>query len=475
MDYLKKVVGFFSLYLIILLLPFNGFPYGKSIFGELYVELSYYPAYLVIIFVFFMLIKKKKIYFFEDKLINYFLLFFFLSTIISFILNYNNIIVSNLKGRSGIEKFIFQELVIIFGIVFSYSFYNFLVFLNIRATEVFSIIKKTVFFTFLLAFTWGFFEFLYKFTFYGFNFIHNIDCLVSINCNDYHDRLKFFSGEPSWFGIYLVFSLPFFISYINDFKSVFLRYFFILIFLFFAYFTFSRTVYMVIIFQFFIFFIFHIYFILKERRAFGNLMKYSVVVVLSSLLLIFPLFPKFFSRIGKIIKIDYLQGKSFIGSFSENSYAKQSNTTRKNMQLAGIKMWLDNPILGVGLGQYGFHVKKYLNSDFFEKTSKRYNPEIDDYFNKTNIWPASHGLLSRMLAELGVIGSFLWISIWIYLLYKLVISLKSGFYIEEKIILIIIIASLQLLNFSSDSFRFLGYWLEISLILFLSYKEKYVK
>ena len=85
----------------------------------------------------------------------------------------------------------------------------------------------------------------------------------------------------------------------------------------------------------------------------------------------------------------------------------KSNITRAGLQYAAFSMFLSNPLIGVGLGQFQFNVVDYLPAWSYlsveiQAVAQSGNPK---YFMGT------FNTHLRVLAESGIIGGILWISI----------------------------------------------------------------
>ena len=94
------------LYLAIFFFPFNGLPYFKSIFREIAFEGAFYPTSLILLILF---IKPNLIKFnFKDRT-NFLITIFFIFVLFSVYVNLFDITSNFHKGRTGIEKLIFQR------------------------------------------------------------------------------------------------------------------------------------------------------------------------------------------------------------------------------------------------------------------------------------------------------------------------------------------------------------------------------
>lgn len=443
---------------IIFLLPFNGFPYFKGIFRELSVEMSYYPLYILFILFVINYFKQRKIYLPKDKSF-YILSLISLWFIISGIVNLNIILNNSFKGRTGIEKFILQYVVFLFTFSSSIIFYN--IFKEQSLDNIFYRFRKIITYFFCVILFFGFFEWLKKFNGINISFIENIRGFFTLNFNGYNERLHSICGEPSWFGIYLTFALPWILSYFLEKISLkyLMLYYLIIIF---SFFTFSRLTSAVLIVQSFVFFIL---FLLRYK----DYKKFAYITVL----LLVPVSLLNFSILNSLAKylvrdknIHYsLEDNSFIIKLtnknlkhSSEDYFKVSNQTRSETQKIGFKIGIDNPFFGVGPGQFAFHFSKYVDEEL------KNNPEIKTYIdNKDKFWPPAHGLFSRIAAESGFTGLLLWLFLWSYILvktFKISNSINNNYF---PFILVTSIAGFFLIGVSSDSFRFLNYWIILSL------------
>ncbi|MBA3669288.1 MAG: O-antigen ligase family protein [Sphingomonas sp.] len=91
-----------------------------------------------------------------------------------------------------------------------------------------------------------------------------------------------------------------------------------------------------------------------------------------------------------------------------------SNISRFGFQVAGFNMFVGHPLLGVGLGQFGFHVVEYLPNWIYR------SPEITPMITyPTAPWPNVYSLYARLGAELGLFGLLGWVLLWVGLAAKL--------------------------------------------------------
>jgi hypothetical protein len=94
-----------------------------------------------------------------------------------------------------------------------------------------------------------------------------------------------------------------------------------------------------------------------------------------------------------------------------------SNLGRLASTEAAFNMFLGNPVFGLGLGQYGFYLGKYvppwghLSDDIAKWLTHPRQP-----------WPACYFVYARLAAELGVAGLVMWIGLWIWLARRVLIA-----------------------------------------------------
>jgi len=94
-----------------------------------------------------------------------------------------------------------------------------------------------------------------------------------------------------------------------------------------------------------------------------------------------------------------------------------SNLSRLASMTAAFRMFADNPILGLGFGQFGFHVTEYMPSWGF------YSPEIKIWlFGSGQFWPAVYSVYARFGADMGIVGLVMWIGIWLWLARALLVE-----------------------------------------------------
>ena len=137
-----------------------------------------------------------------------------------------------------------------------------------------------------------------------------------------------------------------------------------------------------------------------------------------------------------------------------------SNIARSSMQNAAIKIGIDNPIFGVGLGQFAFNF-----SDYISENSLR-SHEVQVWLDESNpTWPPVHSLYHRIVAETGFVGLILYFLFFFIICLKLLIKIiKSKHDILGSLLLLsycsIIIGSLTI-----DTFLLTHFWLMTPIVI----------
>lgn len=388
-------LGYRLVILSLILLPFNGLPF--HLLGEGSKEGAIYPLIILsLVFVLHNIITPCK---HIKKISFYLLIFIFIFFIFIFIVYYfNYVTISNVHymNRTGNLRFIQQivQLLLGFLIVFSVSLY-----LNSKKKLLLMVKYQRLIIIFFISFS--FFQFI-AYTFNG----PILEIYRMIGEYIYREGVLEFalerrhalhsvSQEPSFLSMYLSFSAPFVIAFSLYKKYSILPIFIILV----VIMSFSRTGYVIFGFQFFIllFFFNYKYFTLKKFLIYLFLVLPILIIVSMT-----PILDVFLSLFD-----------------IENN---GSNAARYAGIYSALSVWLNNNLfLGIGLGQTGFHSIEYLPSWGF------LSGDVHDTVEGLR-WPPIHNLLVRVLVETGLIGFFLWISLFIFFIQKV----HSIVYIKYK-------------------------------------------
>lgn len=134
-----------------------------------------------------------------------------------------------------------------------------------------------------------------------------------------------------------------------------------------------------------------------------------------------------------------------------------SNVTRIAAIRAGLSMFQEQPLLGVGLGQYGFNYPSHLRAEDFRSWEvRKYATDAEED------WPPSYSIHVRLMAETGLIGYGLWLGLVLAALRRglrgadLATQLGRG-----HLAVVLTLLGWLLLGVSIDSFRFFGGWIAL--------------
>ena len=151
-----------------------------------------------------------------------------------------------------------------------------------------------------------------------------------------------------------------------------------------------------------------------------------------------------------------------------------STLTRLSMTTAGWYIFSDNLILGIGFGQYGFAVEKYLPDWAWQSW------EIKQWFRQTpgGIWPSSFSTYVRFGSEMGILGLLLWAGTWFLLarsVLKLTIEYKklTGIILLRSYPLIMGCYAVLLRGVASDALNLILIWINLGLCCLFIKEVKY--
>jgi O-antigen ligase len=151
-------------------------------------------------------------------------------------------------------------------------------------------------------------------------------------------------------------------------------------------------------------------------------------------------------------------------NFKKNIKKSISNRSRFGIQYTSLLIFKENPILGVGFGQQGYHAR-----DKYPKWVTKKNYEFNLYYlnNKEKSFPPGFNLYTRLLAETGIIGLLIFI-FFIFLIFHQCKKLIKNKKKSDKVFPIVLLISfvgfyINWLQF--DSFRVFGFWICLALLL----------
>jgi len=425
-------------------MPFNGLNAIPRIFGELSVEGAFYPIALGMVVAGASLLLNTSLA--KPQHISFKLLVLFLVWVfISGIVNCLTIVDASTKGRTGVEKLILQSILLVF--VFLTALLGYHVAVRVWKDRTLKIIRRAVLFSFIIAGIYSLIEIPYLLgASWAEEVLVGISSLFRSESVLYPGKLRSICGEASWFGSYFSFIYPWLLSYLFYSKRRFLLYLGIVVYaLVMVYFTFSRTAYFITALETLLF----ILLMAKRNKSHKEKMRFFVFLFVLAGLGSTVFFAPATEKPSLVVKSFFIKDTAY----------RFSNIGRLGSSFAGLKMGCANPIAGVGLGQYGFHMSKHTPSWAWA------SDEIHHWASTSSdtSWAPVHNIHVRIFAELGVVGLTLWLLIWGTAwrsIYKITRKLRHYSQKEEMFgsILLVTIFGVMLSGFNSDSFRFMGYW-----------------
>ena len=453
----------------IVLIPFDSLPYMKGVLGELGVRGPVYTFIPIFIVIFIYFIYKKKIYF-KWNLEKVLLVIFITWTAISASININTIIHNEFKERNGLEKLILQIMVLIMYAT------EYIVSLNNISLKT---IRKYILISFIFVSLYSFLEILQV---YGILNVENILRKISYYIhylnrgNLYGDRIRSITGEASFLGMYVAFAYPWVVSYILTEKRYTKKILYgivVLYMLLLVYLTKSRVAYAVTMGEM-VLILFGI--LLFDRKKLNKVL--IVIITICSMLSI----NSFNTLNSYIMSIRQQQGSTdeviddgynidmSVGDVvqSLNSKTNHSNIARLGLQKSAINMGMDNPIIGIGLGQFGFYADQYIEED------ARISFEIQRWTNpeEVDFWPPAFALIPRIVAEQGFVGAAIFIAFLLVTMIKFFVKYVKANENTMEILTMVSLIGVIVSTFNADTYGLPQLWILLGIIIYLSNKKE---
>ena len=458
----------------IVLIPFDSLPYMKGVLGELGVRGPVYTFIPIFIVIFIYFIYKKKIYF-KWNLEKVLLVIFITWTAISASININTIIHNEFKERNGLEKLILQIMVLAFMVLIMYAT-EYIVSLNNISLKT---IRKYILISFIFVSLYSFLEILQV---YGILNVENILRKISYYIhylnrgNLYGDRIRSITGEASFLGMYVAFAYPWVVSYILTEKRYTKKILYgivVLYMLLLVYLTKSRVAYAVTMGEM-VLILFGI--LLFDRKKLNKVL--IVIITICSMLSI----NSFNTLNSYIMSIRQQQGSTdeviddgynidmSVGDVvqSLNSKTNHSNIARLGLQKSAINMGMDNPIIGIGLGQFGFYADQYIEED------ARISFEIQRWTNpeEVDFWPPAFALIPRIVAEQGFVGAAIFIAFLLVTMIKFFVKYVKANENTMEILTMVSLIGVIVSTFNADTYGLPQFWILLGIIIYLSNKKE---
>lgn len=441
----------------IILIPFDNLPYFGKVLGELSVRGPVYAFIILIAITMFDILKSREIFIYKDK-INYILIVFLIWVIISSIANFNNILINDFKGRIGIEKLILQLFVVSFMFLICYITQIIIFKKNITLLDI----RKYILYSTIPVGIYSFFELLNLTGIINFSWIiEKMSGVVHLyNRGEIYTKgIRSVTGEPSYFAMYSAFVIPWILSYVfteKDRKKKVQYGLAILYLLILVIFSKSRVGYAIMFFELVVF-------------SFGILVfrmsKQNKKIIISFIGIIITIFIGInitvFNKIGgDQNSVHELSVSGLIKSLTDKN--NMSNVARLGMQKVAVNIGIDNALVGVGIGQYGFYAKDYVDENALRSN------EVQNWINPDtteNSWPPAFSLYARIVAEQGILGIIIWITLIIYTIYSLFIKLRTSYNNILGLALMTSFLGVLISSFNADTFAISQLWILIAIIV----------
>ncbi|MBA5629204.1 O-antigen ligase family protein [Moheibacter lacus] len=434
-------------------IPFNEFE-GMSFLGEYSDESATYFFLIGFVFVIIESGIKGKFSFPYRNSLSILLICFILWTVLSALINFETISTSYFKHTSGISRYIRQSIsMLISAVIFTILFWN--VIKNYSVMNIFLFIRKIFLFSFIFVSVYGFIEI--AIVFFGMSFLipvlESFDIFPFVNTSLSIGRrlgISSITFEIPALGTYLLTILPWMVSYIFTEKKVY-KYIPLGVILVLLFFSDSRSALIIISVQLLVLLFLFIYDI-RFRAGTIRILKYGVVLIF--LLTLF--------KSEQIINTFYEKTDRI--NFSKNLTKNVSNKSRFGMQYAAIQVFKENPITGVGIGQLTYHSR-----DHYPYWATVNNYEYDLFYKNQNLksFPPIYNFHIRVIAELGLIGIIIWLSLLFLTIYYSLLYWKfsSNQYRFIGVILLLSFIGLSINWLQVDHFKQYGFWLCLILLI----------
>lgn len=438
---------------MVVLIPFDGLNLlpGASSLGLLNMGYFYPMAIGIVCF-----ILKRRLFINFDRKIIMGLSFFIALGIINACYHFKDIIAANSFNTDGMLKAFSAIFMFVFLLILNAYIYSMLT--KVGKDNIVAFLCKYITYSYYIVLS---FSIIQLGTYYGMDLCRMIWEFVGPSINIQHNIGRQFSRiysvcqEPSTFCTYMAFVFPwlFYIAYKDfSYKKIFL----VLSGLILTFLSQSRLGYVVVSLEFILLLLFTSTHIKKKRLA-----ESVGILFISSFVVAFFYSDEISSLIDNIITV--FQTLDFY-----NEGRSTSNYTRYGTQLAGLKMFLDYPVLGVGPGQSMFYMEEYL--PFWAWLS----PEIQGIVQ--NAAMNIYNVHVKILAEYGMLGGCIWLFFMIYTCINLfnLYKFERQVYLEDKSYLFIFVSFIgciiSMANFAT--IIWFQYWLIINLVAFFKNTRK---
>lgn len=435
--------------LAVVLLPFNDIP-GPGAFGELGAEGAFY-AVLPAMAVYALELGMGDRYPVRLHWTVLALWVFVAWTLVSAVVNLPEIATLQTKGRTGAMRLFLQLLVVVFVVLAT------LVIVRImsRLPEPMHWFRRWVLGSFLVAGAFSIFELAVYFGSPMPGPVAAFNRLVhtgGTDTADYFGRIRSVSGEASWFAMYCSVVFPWLLSYFFTARRAawvplgLVAYLLVLITL-----SWSRTAYVITTVQ-----------IgatvglamLAGRRTVpaGRLGLLAAGVALAAVAGV------------TMFEASPLGDRGLVAVFTSLLDRENlSNIGRGGSQAAALSMAREAPMFGVGIGEYGFHLPRFVPLWALQS----YEIQLWMSGAPNSPWAPVHAIYPRLAAETGYPGLACWLALWLGVtaacIRRFLADARRGAADPLALALIVSLIGVILSGVNADSLRFFTYWLVLGL------------
>lgn len=377
------------------------------------------------------------------------LLIFIALIVISIAANYEAVSTAYFKGRTGMSRVITQGMAVLLGPLVTLLFFNLASSANLRdisrGAEVALWVMAGV--AVLETATW--------YGIPGFSQAYEaLSLIIHAETNEYYpQRMRLTAFEASWAAVMLTFIFPFAMTRATPLK-LFLYAGFVILAMILAQ---SRTAMLVIGIQYLVL----LAAFMRRRKDYIVHCVTAVCIAALTVLATPGVGESVATKVSNLIEFGSVDGMIDKDGGVENV----SNITRLAAVRAGMSMFREHPVFGVGFAQYGFNYPSHIHMDDMRSS------EVRSYVTEADVelaWPPAYSLHVRLLAELGITGYLSWLSLILpVLLRSLMMSDGTTYLGRMHLAVAMTLIGWMLLGVSIDSFRFFGGWIALGVGLAL--------
>lgn len=363
-------------------------------------------------------------------------------------LNYDAIARAYFKGRSGMSRVITQVMSLSFGLLVA------LLFFNLARMNQLSAISRGARIALAIMAGVGLLELASWSLIPGLTQIHEAlgQVIHASSGVAYAQRLRMTAFEVSWAGVMLSFLFPFGMVTLG--RGAWRTALYVALVLVLVVLSQSRTALLVIVCQAGIF----AWFSLRHRVDY--LLHATTLALLAVTALLVSPGPRdaIVTRLSNMVEYGSLSGPD-----ADEGSENLSNVTRLAGIRAGMEMFREHPVAGIGFGQYGFNFPAHLQAEDFRSWEvRKYVTDAEED------WPPAFSLHVRLLAETGILGYGIWM---LLLGLPLIRSLRAcdmtTLVGRGHVAVAMTLSGWMLLGLSIDTARFFGGWIALGVGLAL--------